>query len=164
MSATSGTVSSPPRPTTSTGMPRAVSAARSAGNWARLRHSTAMSRGCTPSARPSGHGSPSGASPAGSASSVATCSATQSASAAAVSASAQMTRPRPARSGGGTSRGTSGAAARSPSCSTAATSSTRPVFRKLVDSMRTGAGRPDGRTGKSRPNRRRLPALAPRQP
>ena len=96
MSATSGTVSSPPRPTTSTGMPRAASAARSAGNWARLRQSTAMSRGCTPSARPSGDGSPSGASPAGSASSVATCSATQSASAAAVSVSAQVTRPRPA--------------------------------------------------------------------
>ena len=129
-----------------------------------------MSRGCTRSSRPSGHGRPSGASPGGSASSALTCPATQAASSAAVSVSAQVTRPRLARPGGGTSRGTSGAAARNPSCSTAATSRTRPVFRKLVDSMRTSAGsaawlRPlPVTTGKSRPNRRRLPALAPRQP
>ena len=37
-SCTSGTVSRPPSPTTSTGMSRASSARRNAGNWDRLRH------------------------------------------------------------------------------------------------------------------------------
>ena len=56
MSETSGTVSRPPRPTTSTGTSRASSAARSAANWARFRHSTAMSLGLTFAVLPSGHG------------------------------------------------------------------------------------------------------------
>jgi len=52
-------------------------------------------------------------------------------------------------------------------------SSTRAAFRKLVESSSTGAGpeeaeAPTGRTratsGKSTVKRRRLPALAPRQP
>ena len=62
-SCTSGTASRPPRPTTSTGMPRASSACRSGTNCDRLRHSTAMSDGRTFAARPSGHGCPSGAMP-----------------------------------------------------------------------------------------------------
>ena len=56
---------------------------------------------------------------------------------------------------------------------TAAASRTRAALRKLVDSTSTGAGpvgaeAPKGRilatTGKSAVNRRRFPALAPRQP
>ena len=72
MSATSGTVSRPPRPTTSTGIPRASSAARSAGNWDRLRQSTAMSAARTPAAagRPARAGRP-GPCPAAGASSAA---------------------------------------------------------------------------------------------
>ena len=54
-------------------MPRASSARRSGTNWDRFLHSTAMSDGRTPAARPSGHGCPSGADPAGSASSAAAC-------------------------------------------------------------------------------------------
>ena len=162
MSATSGTVSRPPSPTTSTGMPRASSADRSTGNWARLRHRMAMSDGRTGSLRPSGQRPPSGARPGGRLSSSATRSATQRASSAEVSSNAQVTSPRWARPGGATSRGTSGAAARSPSWSAAAASRTRPVLRKLVDSSAVAAG--PSRAGKSAPKRRRLPALAPRQP
>ncbi len=160
---TSGTVSRPPRPTTSTGMPRASSAARSAGNWARLRQSTAMSAGWTRSGRPSGQPEPSGPTPGGSLSIWAIRSAIHSASLAAVSSSAQTTWPRAALGGGATRRGTSGAEARRPSWMAAAASRTRPVLRKLVDSSAVRAGVPD-RTGKSVANRRRLPAVAPRQP
>ena len=74
------------------------------------------------------------------------------------------------------SRGTSGASYRSSVWMAAAASSTRAELRKLVDSWSTGAGpdgaevpngapgRPRATTGKSAVNRRRLPALAPRQP
>ena len=41
-SATSGTSSRPPKPTTSTGMPRSIRAATIGVNWLRVRHSTAM--------------------------------------------------------------------------------------------------------------------------
>ncbi len=144
-------------------MPRASSARRSGTNWDRFLHSTAMSDGRTPASLPSGHSLPSGADPAGSASSAAAWAATQSDSSVTVGSSAAHTSPRPPRSGAGSSTGTSGACARSSACSTAAASSTRPALRKLVDSFWTGAGFPD-LAGKSRANRRRLPALAPRQP
>ena len=41
-SATSGTSSRPPKPTTSTGIPRSIRAATMGVNWLRVRHSTAM--------------------------------------------------------------------------------------------------------------------------
>ena len=90
-----------------------------------------------------------------------------------MSSRAQATAPRSDRSGAETSRGTSGASYRSSSWMAAAASSTCAELRKLVDSCSTGAGpegaeAPNGRTrattGKSAVNRRRLPALAPRQP
>ena len=107
-----------------------------------------------------------------SASSAATWAATHPASSGTVSSSAHATVPRPARSGADTSRGTSGASSRSSSWIAAAASSTRPELRKLVDNCSTGPGRrrrgPErptrATTGKSAVNRRRLPALAPRQP
>ena len=144
-------------------MPLASNAARSAGNWARLRQSTAMSDGRTGAGRPSGQRAPSGAAPAGSPSSPAARSAIHSASSAAVGSSAHTTAPRAALGGGATRRGTSAAAARRSSWIAAAASRTRPVLRKLVDSTAVGARAPP-RAGKSAANRRRLPALAPRQP
>jgi hypothetical protein len=162
-SCTSGTDSSPPRPTTSHGMERSSSARRISANCDRFRQSTAMSDGRTPTGCPSGQGLPSGAEPIGSASSAAAWPASQSASSIAVGSSAAVTLPRSLRPGAGTSNGTSGASARSSAWSLAAASSTRPVFLKLVESTRTGA-RPPDRPGKSWVNRRRLPALAPRQP
>ena len=144
-------------------MPRASNALRSGTNWDRFLHSTAMSDGRTPAARPSGHGCPSGADPAGSSSSSAACPATHSASSVTAGSSAQHTAPRSLRSGAGPRTGTSGASSRSCAWSTAAASSTRPALRKLVDSSRTGASVPD-LAGKSLVNRRRFPALAPRQP
>ena len=154
-------------------MPRASRACRSGTNCDRFRHSTAMSDGRTPAWRPSGHGRPSGAQPFWPASSAAAWAATHSASSRTVSSRAQVTAPRSARSGAELSRGTSGASYRNSSWMAAAASSTCAELRKLVDSCSTGAGpegaeAPNGRTrattGKSAVNRRRLPALAPRQP
>ncbi len=161
-SRTSGVSSRPPRPTTSTGRPRARSASSIAGIWLRTRTRTALvgrfSTGIS-SAGVSGI-------PAAIRQAVSIESAIQPASPANVGSSAQVTvRPPtlPATQRAGTSSATRAPAARSGRDSSLATARISGRLRQLRVRLSTQASAPAGPVN-SAGNRSRVPAEAPRQP
>ncbi len=145
-SATSGRLSRPPSPTTSTGSPAASRAAYSAGTSERARTSTAHSPGL---ARPASTISRSVA-------------ATQRTSPAQVGCSATTVVPCSATSGRGRSRATR-CRARSVAATVFARLSSRPPLRWLTVSSYTRAGSPSQRR-KCAGNPSRFATDAPRQP